>query len=48
MVDPTTGEYVGEYVTRPDPADRSVIRRETEWFATLEEARRFSQTGERG
>lgn len=42
--DPTTGEYVGEFEYR-DADDPTLVRRDTEWFATQEEARRFSRTG---
>lgn len=42
-MDPTTNEWVGEYETR----DGDEISRQTEWFATEAEARRFTRTGER-
>lgn len=42
--DPTTGEHVGEYEYR-DADDPVQVRRDTEWFATAEEARRFSRIG---
>lgn len=44
--DPTTGEYVGEF-ERPCLMDAGEIHRDTEWFATESEARRFSRTGTR-
>lgn len=42
-VDPSTGEYVGEYETR-DAATGDISRR-TEWFATEREAATFARTG---
>lgn len=42
-MDPTTNEWVGEYETR----DGDEISRQTEWFATESEARRFTRTGKR-
>lgn len=39
--DPTTGEWIGEHETRV--VDQ--ITRQTEWFATEAEARRFARTG---
>jgi hypothetical protein len=42
--DPTTGEYVGEF-DYPDADQPHEVRRMTGWFATVEEADRFSRTG---
>lgn len=42
-IDPTTGEWVGEHETRVDDE----ITRQTEWFDTESEARRFARTGRR-
>lgn len=44
--DLTTGEFVGEFEYR-EPEAPKITRRKTEWFATAEEARRFSRTGTR-
>lgn len=41
--DPTTGEWVGEHETRVGDQ----ITRQTEWFSTESEARRFARTDTR-
>jgi hypothetical protein len=42
--DPTTGEYVGEF-ERPCLMNAGEIHRDTEWFSSASEARRFARTG---
>lgn len=42
MTDPTTGEYVADHETRDSDGE---VSRTTEWFATREEAERYSTEG---
>jgi hypothetical protein len=41
-MDPTTGEWVGEHET---PLPEGDVSRQTEWFATEQEARHFARRG---
>lgn len=42
--DPTTGEWVGEHVTRDAEGN---VRRDTKWFAAWADAEYFARTGQR-
>lgn len=44
--DPTTGQFVGEHTT-PDADNPGEVRRETEWFDSEDDAKRFERIGAR-